>query len=114
MSANKQRDGAKERIWRRVLRHWRKSGLSVRAYGSAEGLSEASFYAWRRTLNDRDAEPMGFVPVSVVPAAAVPSREGSQGGLELVLGSGRLLRVLPGFDAATLQRLLVLLEEGQP
>jgi hypothetical protein len=31
--------------------------------------------------------------------------------LELVLGAGRVVRVSPGFDAATLQALLAALEE---
>jgi hypothetical protein len=33
-------------------------------------------------------------------------------GLELVIGSGRIVRVPPGFDAATLRRLLTILEES--
>lgn len=115
MSTSKQRDGAKERCWRRVLRQWQKSGLAVRAFCAAQGLSEASFYAWRRTLGRRDAEAAAFVPVTVVPAEkGAPSGEGTNGRLELVLDQGWVLRVGPGFDAPTLQRLLALLEEGRP
>jgi transposase-like protein len=111
MSTNKQRDDAKERFWRRVVRQWRYSKLSVRAFCQDQGLSESNFYAWRRTLRQRAAEGVAFVPVRVQPEAANPS---GAGALELVLDHGRVVRVGPGFDAPTLQRLLALLAEGRP
>jgi hypothetical protein len=40
-----QRDLAKERHWRRTVRHWRRSGLNVREFCDWQGLSEACFYA---------------------------------------------------------------------
>ena len=51
-----QRDGAKERTWRRHVSRWQRSGLSIRAYCAAEGLAEGNFHAWRRTLAERDVE----------------------------------------------------------
>jgi hypothetical protein len=47
------RDVGKERFWRRVVREQAKSGLTIRDYCSREGLSEPSFYAWRRELDRR-------------------------------------------------------------
>jgi len=47
----------RERFWRQVMKKFAGSGLSVRAFCRAESLSEASFYAWRRELRLRDAEP---------------------------------------------------------
>lgn len=110
MSTHKPRDAAKERFWRRVVRHWRHSKLSVRAFCRQQGLRESNFYAWRRTLLQRDALDAAFVPVQVV-AEDQPARP--RGAVELVLANGRLLRLEPGFDAPTLQRLLTLLEEGR-
>ena len=72
---------------------------------------------WRRTIADRDAQATRFVPVRVVPeqkATGDGSDNGSDNGLELLLGSGRVLRIGRDFDAATLRRLLALLEEGRP
>ena len=83
---------------------WRRSGQSVRAYCAGAGLSEPSFYAWRRqlTMRDQAARPQRsaphFVPVHVVPAAP-PS---AAPPLDVVLGNGRVIRVAPGFDAALL------------
>lgn len=124
MSTHPQRSGSKEEFWRRMVRGWRRSGLSVRAFCRRHGLAEPSFYAWRRTLAQRDAAPPtaapAFLPVRVIAEPSTPrapvAEPAAEGGvpLELVLGSGRRLRVGVGFDGPTLQRLLALLEEGQP
>jgi hypothetical protein len=112
-----QRDLAKERFWRRMMRLWRRRGpsASVRDFCGEHGLSEASFYAWRRILAERDRRTSGsapperplFVPLTVLPSAPVAVTP----ALELVLGSGRVVRVPPGFDAAALRQLLAVLGE---
>jgi len=47
-------------------------------------------------------------------AAMSAQTSASSAALELVLEAGRRLRIGPGFDGPTLQRLLTLLEEGRP
>jgi Transposase len=111
MSTGKPRDCRKERFWRARVRQWCASGLSVRAFCDRHGLAQHSFYAWRRTLGQRDNE-VQFVPVCLTPELT-PTTAGSA-GLELVLDGRRSLRIGPGFDAGTLQRLLAVLEEGRP
>jgi hypothetical protein len=114
MSRGNPRDPRKERFWRRMLRQWQRSGLSARAFCRQQGLSESNFYAWRRTLAQRDTEPVAFVPVQVLPELPpVPSADAVTCGLELLLSGGRVLRIGPAFDTSTLRRLLALLEEGQ-
>ena len=93
MSIRKQRDDAKERFWQRVVRQWRQSKLSVRAFCEDQGLSESNFYAWRRTLQQHAAAGVAFVPVHVRPEETSRS---APSAIELVLGQGRLLRVGPG------------------
>jgi transposase len=115
MSTTNQRSTGKEQFWRRMFRQWHRSGLTIRAFCSEQGLSEPSFYAWRRTLAERDAQAVHFVPVQVVPQEPCVERpDAAASGLELVLAAGRRLRVERGFDAPTLQRLLAVLEEGRP
>lgn len=129
------RDRGKEWYWRRVLRQWRRSGQGVRGYCREHGLSEPSFYAWRRAIEERNrqaarrsqaqrgprqapgsppdtAAPRGpadgvpaFVPVTITAPAA---------SLEVVLGDGRVVRVPAGFDAAALRQLLAVLREAPP
>jgi hypothetical protein len=115
MSTGKPRDVQKERFWRKAIRRWRTSRLSVRAYCQQYGLCEANFHAWRRTLAARDAEAVPFAAVRVLPeeppGVAAPA---STGTLELLLANRRVVRIAPGFDEATLRRLLPLLEESPP
>jgi hypothetical protein len=110
MAPGRMRDEQKERQWRRWIDQWRASGLSVQAFCARHDLAPARFYHWRRVLERRAAEePAAFVPVQVV-ADAVSAQASA---LEVVLTDGRAVRIAPGFDAATLRRLLAVLE-GQP
>jgi transposase len=109
MAPGRRRDEQKERQWRRWIDLWQDSGSSVADFCARHGLSTATFYAWRKTLHQRDQQRLSFLPVHIVddpaPPAACP--------IELLLPDGRLLRLRPGFDAPTLRRLLELLA-GQP
>jgi hypothetical protein len=110
MAHGRARDERKERQWRRWISQWQTSGLSVRDFCARHRLATASFYNWRRVLERRAAEEPAFVPVQVV-ADAVPAQASA---LEVVLVHGRAVRVAPGFDAATLRRLLAVLEGEGP
>lgn len=111
----RERDASKERLWREAIGRWQHSGQTICEFCRREGLKEGSFHSWRRTIARRDRsvapamsgdrQPL-FVPVRMTPTAAAAT------SLELVLGSGRVVRVSPGFDAATLHALLAVLEEG--
>jgi hypothetical protein len=129
MAGRGKRDCGKERLWRRTLRQWRRSGLSVRAFCAEHGLAEPSFYAWRRIVAQRDqqsarvrAKPERGSVCHAVPASDdtpvfVPLRVidvATQAALEVVLERGRVVRILRGFDAATLRQLLAILEEERP
>ena len=129
MAGRRNRDRGKERFWRRALRQWRRSGLSVRAFCVEHGVTEASFYAWRRIVAQRDQESAPvhakpkrdrvrhatpanddvpvFVPLRVIDVA-------TQAAFEVVLERGRVVRVLRGFDTETLRQLLAVLEEERP
>jgi transposase-like protein len=124
----KQRDRGKERLWRRLLQLWRRSGLTVRAFCAEHQINEPSFFAWRRTIADRDRQRAAarhdgaaaderpstrrptFVPLQIVPApAANPARP-----FEVVLNDQRVVRVPAGFDPASLRQLLAVLQEQRP
>jgi hypothetical protein len=109
MAFGKTRDERKKQQWRGWIGEWRASGLSVRAFCARRGLATHRFYYWRRVLERRAAEKAAFVPVQVV-ADMFPAPTSA---LELVL-NGRIVRVAPGFDAATLRQLLTMLEGERP
>ena len=108
MAPGRARDEQKERQWRRRIAQWQSSGLSVAAFCARHDLPTASFYAWRRTLQRRAAPQAPFVPVQLVADAATAS------ALEVVLADGRVVRVAPGFDAATLRQVLAVLRQEPP
>lgn len=129
------RDPAKERHWRRIVRRWRSSGLSVREFCDWQALSEPCFYAWRRELAKRDRESAVAAPGSGVarggrpvkqngpsrpPAAAfLPVQVVADGGRDAAASSSRLdaievhlpggvrLLVPPGCDRALLRDVIV-------
>ena len=109
------RDLGREPYWRMVLARWRRSGLSVRAFCQAEGVSQPSFYGWRRKLEradhnkSADHQKPAFLAVHVIPDEA---KEPATRAIEIVLANGRCLRVAPGFDPHTLVTLVDLLEAG--
>lgn len=112
MAGRHRRDRGKEQFWRRVIGQWQRSGGSVRAFCEERGLSEPSFYNWRRVIAERDGHKAAskkgqpaFVPVRVLDAGAL---------LEVTLARGRVVRVPRGFDADTLRQLLAILEEVRP
>ena len=82
-----------------------RSGMSVMRFAASEGLDAERLYRWRRHFRAMDAaESMPrFVEVQRGVAAKAP--------VEVVLCSGRVLRVAESIDAAALRRLATVLEE---
>jgi transposase len=104
--ARRRRNAAKEQFWRQVMARRQRSDLSIRAFCQREGLSEPSFYLWRRELARRNRASSaqrvstGFVPVQVIPDVAV---------IEIVLERGAIVRVPAGVDGTTLREVLAAL-----
>lgn len=111
----KRYDAVKERKWRRVLRRWRRSGLSIRAFCATERIGEHLLYWWRRELGRRDQRHVAEnkkTAVATKSAAFVPVRVvADQGaGIEIALRGGQVVRVQSGFDRQALTQVLAILE----
>lgn len=120
-------DPSKELYWRRLLLQWRRSGLSIRAFCRDRAVAEPSFYAWRRTLAERDAAtpppaPAAprrgtalFAPVRLIDAAPLaptgPPADPTPALLEVLCRGGRIVRVAAGCDPAAVRALVAALEE---
>ena len=76
------------------------SGESLAALAKREGLSAERLYRWRRKLTKQ-----AFVEIERKPVAI----DGG-GVLEVVVASGRVVRVPADFEARALQRLLAVQE----
>lgn len=90
------------------------SGLTIAAFCDSIGVSENSFYVWRRKLRARQDElergaPARLVELTVVEAD--PGSHGASGEVEIDLPCGALVRV-PGDVGLLGQVLGVLLEAG--
>ena len=95
--------------WRKVIQQQRASGLSVAAFCRRSGVPQASFYAWRRKLENE----VNFAEVKL-PAGVILKSGGvsatDTGEIELRLPFRRCVVVRPGFDRQTLVELLQVLE----
>jgi transposase len=89
-----------------AIETWRAGGLSVRQFCTKEGLSEPSFYIWRKKLADDESEldnqdktePSAFIEVAM--------SKNTSAAIELLLISGNTLRIPAGVDIATLSTVL--------
>ena len=92
------------------------SGLSPHAFAMREGLDPQRLWRWRRKFAAAAAPP--FEEIVRRDTASVVDREatscGKQQPFEIVLGSGRVLRVPTSFDAGALRRLLTLVDAVRP
>jgi hypothetical protein len=78
-----------------------RSGISVKQFCKEQGLTEYSFYAWRKRLQEK-----GPVRFALVERGARRQERTAEAALELVLASGERLRIGTGVDPATLQVVL--------
>lgn len=84
--------------WADRISAQQRSGTSVKQFCRDQGLTECSFYAWRKRL--RETGPVRFALVE--PSAPRQDRP-VEASLELVLVTGERLRIGPGVDTATLR-----------
>jgi transposase-like protein len=90
-----------------VLRAAEASGQSVMAFAEAHGLDPFRLYRWSRKLRRGCMDTDGEVTFEeVTPLVADSGR-----GLEVVLRTGHVVRVQPGFDGDTLRRTVEVLED---
>lgn len=112
----RRRDEAKAAHWRGHVAAQGSSGLTVRAYCAAQGLREPAFYAWKRTLRERDAAGVetggaAFAEVVVVRDASAPTA--AAGALVVEFACGARVRLDCGFDAPLFARLARALLEAE-
>ena len=100
--------------WRELVGGWPGSGLTQAQYCERHGISTGSLYRWRSVFGgehpaggglarSRAEESVRFLPVQFSQALEPPRPDRV---LSVVFGGGVRLEVLPGFDAATLARVV--------
>ena len=69
---------AKQLHWQKLLKRQASSGQSVREFCVAEGVSQPSFYAWRRRLREQNGESTRAESVSSLAASDGRPGDGQQ------------------------------------
>jgi hypothetical protein len=127
----KQPSQQKEELWRKRLAAQAASGMSIAQWCRQAGCSGSLFHYWKHALTGRDGrrptpprarsvansearpgEP-AFAQVVIAPPGAKRQLATSAAGepaIEIVVSGSRVVRVGVGFDAATLTRVLAVLE----
>ncbi len=92
---------AKADEWAERIAAQQRSGISVKQFCKEQGLTEYSFYAWRKRLQES-----GPVRFALVERSARRQELGTEAALELVLRTGERLRIGTGVDITTLRTVL--------
>lgn len=114
--------------WGERVTRWKRSGLSARKFGQAEGVKAQQLHWWSWKLGSTPAsarEVPEFLPVRVVSSSTIlPTRSPAevvsalptrgQAPIEVLLPNGFAVRVAEGFDAETLARVLEVAGGMQP
>jgi len=98
----------REQCWRERIAACESSGKTIAQWCRDEGIAVALYLWWKKEIKRRDrAQAVTPVFAEVRPAQVsfIPPSP-----LEVVLPGERLVRVHPGFDAATLSSVVRLLE----
>ena len=111
----------KRRRWtaehaKQALTALEQSGLSPGAFAAREGLDVQRLWRWRRQFGAPTVTKFEEIvlrdPASDLDRAAPPALERER--FEIVLTSGRLVRVPASFDATALRHLLTIVDEVRP
>ena len=87
--------------WAEQIAAQRRSGMSVKQFCKEQRLTEYSFYAWCKRLQEK-----GPVRFALVERSARRQERTAEAVLELVLATGERLRIGTGVDTATLRAVL--------
>jgi len=90
--------------WKAVIAEQKQSGQTVGSFCHQRGVTQQSFYQWRKRLGGAQA-PVRF---ALVETGRPEARE--RAAVELVLRSGHRLRIAAGVDGTTLRTVLEVLE----
>jgi hypothetical protein len=104
---------AKTAEWRRRLRAFERCDETVAEFCDREGVSDASFYHWRRVLSaaaTRETAPrVSFLPVEIAPS---PTAEGNSDARVEVLWPGGVRLLIPCDAPAAIRTVVAALTDG--
>jgi transposase-like protein len=103
-STSKEKKSSQSQFWQDLIAQQERSGLAVRAFCSQHGVTEPSYYYWKKRLSK--GAPVRF---ALVAANGTIVKQNTP--LELELATGDRLHIGPGVDGATLRIVLEVLRD---
>lgn len=103
-ASGNQKAQPRREYWQEVITQQEQSGLGVHAFCRHRGVTEASFYGWRKQL--RGGAPVEFALVEAKGTGLMPKPP-----VALVLATGERVEISAGADAATLRMVIGVLRE---
>lgn len=105
---------AVQRKWAERIARWERSGLSRDEFAAKEGVSAPRLAWWRWHFKKVTAvrELEEAAPRETVSFVHLEAASPSASVLEVVLATGRVIRVPPAFDEEALARIVAVLERG--
>jgi transposase-like protein len=100
-TSTQQRTASRIEYWREQVVQQERSGLRVKQFCETHGITEQSFYVWRKRL--RKEPSLRFALVEAKPEE---QELAGDAGLELMFSKGERLRIGRGADLALLRRVL--------
>lgn len=97
---------ATESEWRRRVQAWRASGESATQFAARAGYNARTLTWWSSRLRAKASPPVRFVRV------VAPETPASPATVDVVLASGRVVRVGPRLDPALLRGVIAALEQA--
>jgi hypothetical protein len=105
-------DNEKRQFWQMVIETWQNSNMSVSKFCKTEGLSEGSFYNWRKRLASRCSQQKESINQRTPAFIEVAMPKSDHVALELLLSSGHTLRIRPTADNKTLSNVISVLRQA--
>jgi transposase-like protein len=95
--------------WSQIIDRQQASGMTVARYCRERGITECSFYNWKKKLRVGSPSRPRHLPTPAF-VEVTPSNPAKTDGIEILLCDSRRLRVSPGFDRQLLLDLIHTME----
>jgi len=102
----------RRKFWQMAIETWQDSGMSISKFCRAEGLSEGTFYNWRKKLNGGRSHPDKQTARNPAAFVEVAMPKSNHAVLELLLSSGNTLRISSTADSKTLSDVISVLRRA--
>jgi hypothetical protein len=92
-----------------LVRQWRESGMTARAFAEGHGVTPWTLYYWRERLTKVERPPRRrrrSRPVKLAPVHVVASADLGSGDLEVILAGGDRVRIRASASAEMVRRVI--------